>query len=55
MGNAVKYLPTLEELKKQITNNPSLLEYYRKYHNFIGSIESVEYINKKLRDWIHYS
>jgi hypothetical protein len=50
MGNSVKYLPTLEELKKQITKNPSLLEYYRKYHNFIGSIESVEYINKKLRD-----
>lgn len=50
MGNAVKYLPDLQKLKKQISNNPSIIEYYRKYHNFIGSVESVKYINKKLKN-----
>jgi hypothetical protein len=38
------HLPELEELKMSIKSNPSLLDYYTKIDGWIGSTESVKYL-----------
>ena len=42
------HLPELKELKKSIKSNPSLLNYYAKIDGWVGSSESIEYLNKIL-------
>ena len=51
MSYIVKYLPELEELKKQIESNPDVLKIYAKYMGFNGSSESIDYIETKLQEY----
>ena len=51
MSYITKYLPDLEELKKQIQSNPDVLRIYSKYMGFNGSSESVDYLEKKLQEY----
>ena len=44
------FLPDINELTKNIKNNPSLLNYYLKHECLVGSVESVNYINKKRQE-----
>lgn len=45
------YLPHIDDLKQNIEANPNVLRYYAKYDSFIGSVESVNYLNKKLKEY----
>lgn len=49
MSYILKYLPTLESLKKQLRENPEKINYYKKYDAFIGSDEQISYINKMIQ------
>jgi hypothetical protein len=42
------HLPELEELKRSIKSNPSLLDYYAKIDGWVGSTESVQYLTQIL-------
>jgi hypothetical protein len=48
MSSIVKHLLPYSELKKEIENNPEILNSYIKYDSFIGEAESVDYIINKL-------
>ena len=45
------HLPRLEDLKQNIEANPNVLRYYPKYDSYIGSSESVNYLEKKLKEY----
>jgi hypothetical protein len=51
MSYTHKHLPTLEDLKANIETNPNVLRYYSKYDTFIGSTESIDYLDKKLKEY----
>lgn len=44
MTYIVKYLPPLNELKKQLTENPELADSYMKCDSFIGDEKSIDYL-----------
>jgi len=45
------HLPQLEDLKQNIEANPNVLRFYSKYDGFVGSNESIEYLQKKLEEY----
>ena len=46
------YLPELDELKERIdSDNDKWIKFYAKHDAFIGSSESVDYLNKKLEEY----
>jgi hypothetical protein len=46
------HLPTLEELKKQLENNPDRIETYMKYMGFEGPDGTIDYITSKIEEHI---
>jgi hypothetical protein len=46
------HLPTLEELKKQLENNPNRIETYMKYMGFEGPDGTIDYITSKIEEHI---
>jgi len=46
------HLPTLEELKKQLENNPDRIETYMKYMGFEGPDGTIDYITNKIEEHI---
>ena len=51
MSYIVKRLPNIEELKKQITESPSIIKYYAKFDNYIGDMKSINYIIEKINTY----
>ena len=51
MSYVYTHLPEIEDLKKNIETNPKVLRYYSKYEGFVGSTESVDYLNEKLKEY----
>lgn len=51
MTYIVKYVPELDILKKQIEDNPSILEMYSKYMGLNGSSESIDYLTEKIDEY----
>lgn len=47
MSYVMKYLPEIDELRKELSN-PNIVEIYRKYGSYAGSIESINYLHEKL-------
>jgi hypothetical protein len=45
------YLPQFSDLKENIEANPNVLRYYAKYDSFIGSTKSINYLQKKLKEY----
>lgn len=45
------YLPKLDELKNRIQTNPDIVRYYSKYEGVIGSIDSVDYLTNKIKEY----
>lgn len=45
------HLPDLHELEQIIENDPTQIQYYEKYGAFIGTSESVNYINQKINEY----
>ena len=46
------HLPTLEELKKQLEENPKRIETYMKYMGFEGPEGTIDYITQKMEEHI---
>ena len=45
------HLPTLEELKKQLEENPDKIKMYAKYEGFEGPDGTTDYIIEKLEEY----
>jgi|TARA_B110000908_G_C9790051_1_gene243984 hypothetical protein len=45
------HLPHIEDLKESIESNPDVLRYYAKYSGLVGSSESMDYLDKKLKEY----
>jgi len=52
MTYIIAHLPTLEELKKQLEENPKRIETYMKYMGFEGPDGTIDYITKKIEEHI---
>lgn len=48
MSFVKKYVPSLNELKKEIHTNPDALKYYSKYDVFIGDSDSIQFLIQQL-------
>lgn len=42
------HLPRLSDLKKIIEENPKKLSQYKKYEGWVGSYESIKYLESKI-------
>ena len=45
------YLPKLEDLKKELEENPDRLRIYAKYMGYDGPSESMDYLSEKLKEY----
>jgi hypothetical protein len=52
MTYITKHLPTLEELKKELEDNPKKIETYMKYMGFEGPEGTIDYITNKIEEHI---
>jgi hypothetical protein len=52
MTYIIAHLPTLEELKKQLEENPKRIETYMKYMGFEGPEGTIDYITQKIEEHI---
>jgi hypothetical protein len=52
MTYIIAHLPTLEELKKQLEDNPNKIETYMKYMGFEGPDGTIDYITQKIEEHI---
>ena len=52
MTYIIAHLPKLEELKKQLENNPKQIETYMKYMGFEGPEGTIDYITQKIEEYI---
>jgi hypothetical protein len=52
MTYIIAHLPKLEELKKQLEDNPKRIETYMKYMGFEGPEGTIDYITKKIEEHI---
>ena len=46
------HLPALEELKKELEENPEKIKTYMKYMGFEGPEGTIDYITKKMEEHI---
>jgi len=46
------HLPSLEELKKELEDNPKIIETYMKYMGFEGPEGTIDYLTKKIEEHI---
>lgn len=44
------HLPELPQLKKSIESNPSLLDYYAKIDGWVGSTESIRFLERIINE-----
>jgi hypothetical protein len=52
MTYIIAHLPTLEELKKQLEQNPKQIETYMKYMGFQGPEGTIDYLTNKIEEHI---
>ena len=52
MSSIVKYLPSLNELKRQFETNPDIIKYYLKFEGFNGDSDSVKYLQEKIKTFL---
>ena len=46
-----KYLPEIDVLTQMLSQTPEKVKYYMKYESLIGSIESMNYLTKKIDEY----
>lgn len=46
-----KYLPEINVLTQMLSETPEKVKYYMKYESLIGSIESMNYLTKKIDEY----
>lgn len=47
------YIPSLNDLKKRLEENPKLVEYYLKYEGWSGDSDAIEYLDEKVREYLN--
>lgn len=52
MSFVVRYLPPLQELKRQFETNPDIIQYYLKFEGFNGDSDSVKYLQEKIKTFL---
>jgi hypothetical protein len=52
MTYITKHLAPLEELKKELEDNPKQIETYMKYMGFEGTEGTIDYITEKIEEYI---
>jgi hypothetical protein len=52
MTYITKHLPSLEELKKELEENPEKIKIYLKYEGFEGPEGTIDYITNKIEEHI---
>jgi hypothetical protein len=52
MTYITKHLPKVDELKKQLEENPNNIEIYMKYMGFEGPEGSIDYLTNKIEEHI---
>ena len=52
MTYKIAHLPKLEELKKQLEENPNRIDTYMKYMGFEGPEGTIDYITNKIEEHI---
>jgi len=45
------HLPKLEDLKRQLEEDPDRIRIYAKYMGYEGSSESMDYLEEKLKEY----
>lgn len=45
------HLPSLEDLKKQLEQDPDKLRIYAKYMGYEGPSDSMDYLSEKLKEY----
>jgi hypothetical protein len=48
-----KYLPKLEDLKKQLESNPDNIKHYLKYEGFNGDSDSMDYLDEQIKSYLN--
>ena len=51
MTYIVRYLPSIEDLKKELEETPTKIQLYAKYEGFDGPSESIDYLDMKLEEY----
>lgn len=51
MSYIIKHLTDINTLKTELENYPNRIKNYAKYDTFIGNIDSVKFINKKIKEY----
>jgi hypothetical protein len=52
MTYIIAHLPKLEELKKELEDNPKRIETYMKYMGFEGPEGTIDYLTNKIEEHI---
>lgn len=48
MTYITKYLPSLENLKKELENNPEAIKFYVKYQGYTGDVDAMNYLKTQI-------
>jgi len=52
MTKTIKYLPSLEKIKKELEQSPNNIRYYMGYMGFNSEdAESIEFVEKKIEEY----
>jgi hypothetical protein len=51
MTYITKYLPSLENLKKELENNPEAIQYYVKYQGYHGDVDTINYLETQIKKY----
>jgi|SaaInl0LU_22_DNA_1037365.scaffolds.fasta_scaffold106393_2 hypothetical protein len=51
MSYIVKRLPEVNKLQSELEQNPNNIVYYSKYGGYVGSIESMDFLDIKLDEY----
>jgi hypothetical protein len=51
MTYIIKYVKPLTELKKELETTPENIKHYMKYEGLQGDIESLDYIDLKIKEY----
>ena len=43
------FLPKIDELKKQLEENPQKIWIYKKYDVYLGDLESIQFLQSKIK------
>jgi hypothetical protein len=52
MSFVVKHLLPVNDLIREFESNPNIIEHYMKFEGFNGSIESVKYLQEKIKTFL---